>query len=485
MDASFTLLDIDSVDAADDFDLATVLPELAMAIADNELVNALSSSEVDSLGLMDATTSSTVTSSTVTSSTVTSSTVQTALPGGLTLPNLDLSGLLLNSSQTNLDGLDLASLLPSIEAIATFATTFDFNRTSLAVSPATLARSGEFSNLVVFGDSLSDTGNLASLLIAGGLPTTNGIIPAFVNGRFSNGPLWVETFSADRGLTNDRVQNFAIAGATTGRSNIALNQLAQVPGVPLPANLSAGLLDQIDRYTQVSQGIGDPNALYVVWAGANDFLTLPRQSDLFSSFETINQSVQNVVNSIEDLAGLGAKTIAVANIPNLALTPLAKNGGLTSEALTFSLLYNGLLEFQLSGLEKRLAIDVVEVDVFSATQAIVANPQTFGFSDTTNSLLLNNGPTVNPNAFLFWDDLHPTTAGHQSIAGVFKNALQGTAPSQVLETSLGLATASLQQFLATPGLGATLPALLNQGLGFIRDLYPNLLSGQLSPPLGV
>jgi phospholipase/lecithinase/hemolysin len=127
----------------------------------------------------------------------------------------------------------------------------------------------------------------------------------------------------------------------------------------------------------------------------------------------------------------------------------------------------------------------VEVDVFSATQAIVANPQTFGFSDTTNSLLLNNGPTVNPNAFLFWDDLHPTTAGHQSIAGVFKNALQGTAPSQVLETSLGLATASLQQFLATPGLGATLPALLNQGLGFIRDLYPNLLSGQLSPPLGV
>src|SRR6478735_2958703 len=53
---------------------------------------------------------------------------------------------------------------------------------------------GAYSQVVVFGDSLSDTGNVNN--------QTFGISPgsAYYQGRFSNGPLWVEDLATSLGV---------------------------------------------------------------------------------------------------------------------------------------------------------------------------------------------------------------------------------------------------------------------------------------------
>ena len=49
--------------------------------------------------------------------------------------------------------------------------------------------------------------------------------PTYSNGRFSNGPIWVDYLASDLGLTLNLKNNFAFGGATTGTENIGLPSL--------------------------------------------------------------------------------------------------------------------------------------------------------------------------------------------------------------------------------------------------------------------
>src|SRR3954464_8627037 len=76
-----------------------------------------------------------------------------------------------------------------------------------------------FSNLVVFGDSLSDIGNIAQA------PLINTPGPYYWNGRFSNGPVYAESLTTGLGLpalkrsTSSGGNDYAYGGAkTTGTS---------------------------------------------------------------------------------------------------------------------------------------------------------------------------------------------------------------------------------------------------------------------------
>src|SRR5690606_33362232 len=84
----------------------------------------------------------------------------------------------------------------------------------------TSAYAGPFSGLVVFGDSLSDMGNIAQASV--------DIFPGryYYNGRFSNGPVWVESLSVGLGLGELQRStagggDFAYGGAkTTGTGGL-------------------------------------------------------------------------------------------------------------------------------------------------------------------------------------------------------------------------------------------------------------------------
>src|SRR3954451_6013443 len=116
-----------------------------------------------------------------------------------------------------------------------------------------------FDRLYVFGDSLSDVGNVQAVTSGLGplVPPTPG--PYYFNGRFSNGPNFVETLSAGLGLG-------PVLPSVIGGDDYAYGG-ALATGTPPPTILVVqDVDDQVTRYLG-AHPIGSPSALYVVYAG--------------------------------------------------------------------------------------------------------------------------------------------------------------------------------------------------------------------------
>jgi phospholipase/lecithinase/hemolysin len=278
----------------------------------------------------------------------------------------------------------------------------------------------EFSAIYVVGDSLSDTGRLhaRTLELTGG---ALGIPPApyYWNGRSSNGPLWPEYLAPVLDMTYDPLDNFAWAGANTGRIN------AWEPdfGVDLP-----GMLDELDEYVA---GLGrhrkaDKKALYVVFGGSNDFFRLFKTPPDDPAV-VIPEGVVNVVTIVGALQRLGAEHIVVIDLPNIGLTPRAQALGPegAAGATYLSVLFNTLLDNALDGLR----CDVMRVSSFDLLNAIAADPAAYGFTNVTvpGLVALQANPAADTSGFLFWDDIHPTTRTHALIAELIAQAIDDAA----------------------------------------------------------
>ncbi|HSM83104.1 MAG TPA: SGNH/GDSL hydrolase family protein [Nodosilinea sp.] len=279
----------------------------------------------------------------------------------------------------------------------------------IAEPPTTLVPT--LSGLTVFGDSLSDPGNLFGL---------TGFFPPFPydQGRFSNGDLWVD-YLADRLALPEPVQNFAVGGALTGRDN-GLDPLLSLL-TDTETNLP-GLLDQVDSFVnQLGESAADPDQLYVVWAGANDLLNLPSDPAAIPDF--LAASVQNVATAIGSLAQRGADRFLVPNLPNLGLLPRALADGTGAAATALSGVFNTGLALALEALEQdpRTDIDIVSVDLFELTTTVLGAPAEFGFTNVTDPLLGTGGLT--DPGFFWWDAQHPTTQAHGLLAEVFATEL--------------------------------------------------------------
>lgn len=271
---------------------------------------------------------------------------------------------------------------------------------SVVLSPVAAEAVG-FTNLYVFGDSLSDTGNLYQ--------ATSNLIPPppYFNGRLSNGPLWVEYLAPKLNLTYIPQTNFAFAGATTGTSNTIFP-------VILP-----GLQQEVNLFTALNP-VADPIALYILWAGANDYVGGGQQNPAIP--------VSNLSTAIQSLTGIGAKNILVANQPDLGKLPGFIGNPQASAGLTaLSGAHNSFLAQTLSLLSPSLSasgVNLIPLDINALVNDALTNPAKYGFTNTTQSCispppLLNPGviPSVcaNPDEYVFWDDIHPTTAAHAFI----------------------------------------------------------------------
>ena len=350
----------------------------------------------------------------------------------------------------------------------------------IAIDPQNTIGARTYEQIVIFGDSLSDTGNLSKAL--------GGVFPPFpyFQGRFSNGPIWVDQLVPKLGLNSTQVLNFAVGGATTGRLNVG----SLLAGSTLPIKLP-GLLDEVDAFTALNPKGANPKSLYVVFAGGNDFLALPPtlfQGLAMGNLESfiglsgaIVQSVQNIATAVTNLALQGAGTIAIANLPNLGRTPLPIQQGTSLVATAFSIGFNVVLEKTLEQLErslraKSLAVDLVQVDLFSLGESIAKRPQKFGFTNLTDPLIkqLANNPK-NPQGFFSWDNFHPTTQVHTLIADTFARSLSKPTASTVLASSIEPITALFSN-------GATRP-IVQQLLTQAQTLLPTNALKLLGSPV--
>ena len=271
-----------------------------------------------------------------------------------------------------------------------------FARTGLAACAFAVGASGAanaqvYSKLVVFGDSISDNGNV--------FRASGGTVPAspYYMGRFSNGPIWVDDLAAIPGVVGQPTEDLAYGGARTD-TNID----SRLPG--MQAEVGGYLF---------AHPVVDPNALYVLWGGGNDYLngqTDPRVP------------VSNLTQEIGALALHGARTFLVANQPNLGELP--NEIGTPDEAMLNQLTatHNALLAQSLQNLRLTLPSDTFDLlDINSLYSQITSHPAQYGYMDVTHSYLGTNPPnpfSSSANTYLFWDNLHPTAPGHQLIANL-------------------------------------------------------------------
>jgi phospholipase/lecithinase/hemolysin len=283
----------------------------------------------------------------------------------------------------------------------------------LVVITVTSALAGTaFSKLVVFGDSLNDTGNLYQF--------TKGVFPPaamYANGRQSNGPVWVEYLAKRLGLEG-KIANYAVIGALT--KTTALGPLT-VEGESVWSNVWSDTfpgLQGTDVRTQVQDYLGDvngradPAALFILEGGSND---LPRVLDPAVI-------ISNLIESLFALQMAGAKHILVVNLPDAGKTPrviIGEQRGLLPPG--YGTFVSGVCTQLNQGLSFGISqatfpgSTITVADVYAFMNSVVANPAKFGLTQVQMPYLLL-GAGSNPAQWLFWDDLHPTTRGHEIFA---------------------------------------------------------------------
>jgi phospholipase/lecithinase/hemolysin len=238
-----------------------------------------------------------------------------------------------------------------------------------------------FTALYVFGDSLSDTGN------------NPAPAPSYFNGRYSNGPLWVEYLSADLGLTYIPSNNFAISGSTTA------DLASEIADVTASTNLSS--------------------ALFTVLSGGNDFLddAFALGTNEIGWNTAVTAIVSNLTNAVTGLFAAGAREIIVGNLPNMGQTPVfqASPAGYASYVDSKVALCNAMLAAALTNvMQENPGLRIYLLDDNGLLSKVLASPAAFGFTVTTNGALEDPGLTdrsfTGPGAdYVFWDLIHPTT----------------------------------------------------------------------------
>ncbi len=160
--------------------------------------------------------------------------------------------------------------------------------------------------VVVFGDSLSDIGNLYQYMNAQ-IPMS----PPYYQGRFSDGPVWVELVTEDLSKYNPHIhmENYAFGGASV------LQEDDFAPGAYL------SLRSQVDAFIETHALFDNQETLYIILMGANDYIDLDDN-------QVISEHIDNVISEINDqasrLAKRGAKFILIGNLPDLGRSPLAQ-----------------------------------------------------------------------------------------------------------------------------------------------------------------
>lgn len=302
------------------------------------------------------------------------------------------------------------------------------------VSGQALAQYSSIDRVVVFGASLSDTGNsfvwlsdpanqhcgtrlsvppyeaLDDLRVPDG-PYAKG------GHHFTNGATWVEGLARYLALAGNarpafksggfKASNYAVGGARAVAYFCRFN---------LPDQINA----YINDFPQTS-----PRTLVAIEIGGNDV------RDALTAFAAgqdpapyIQNALSGLANGIATLYARGARKFLLTNVADVAKAPAVilldqQFPGIAQAATQLSLLFNqgfaGVVQManSLSGAEARV------LDLYGTLNTIVGDPGAFGFANVTDACVMPNQPPYHckkPDEYVFWDGIHPTKATHAIVA---------------------------------------------------------------------
>jgi phospholipase/lecithinase/hemolysin len=284
---------------------------------------------------------------------------------------------------------------------------------------------GSVSTVYAFGDSLSDAGNI-SLATLGNLPVAG----VYSGGRFSNGNVWVQDLAQNLGLPAPTPSlaggtDYAYGGAETGATAVHAANPSDLPS-------------QLGQFV-ASVPNPSPTALYTVWAGSNDVLDIANSTQTPAQQQaSVQQAANNEVGFIDGLIAHGAKDLVVMGVPDLGKTPYEMARPASDAASsTLAQSYNSDLGAALQQIMATGAASIDYVSSYTLLDTAVANPAAYGFTNVTQPVWNGNLTDSNSgtlaatgaaqNGYLFFDDLHPTAAGHSLLAAAVTQSLTGTA----------------------------------------------------------
>ena len=280
---------------------------------------------------------------------------------------------------------------------------------------------------VVFGDSLSDTGNGYRRFLF------TAPKPPYYAGRYSNGPLWSEYLV--NMFPGAVLEDHAFVAADTGDGSIKkINYQAQIKN-HIKANRDADFSNTLHI-----SFIGNINYLYIVRDGI-------RVTDA-----DVSKTVSQIKTGLELLVDAGAKNLFVLNLPDLGITPWTldnEKAGVTiykEYAHDAIVAHNTALATMVASYSQTLAkthpdVRIEVVDVFGYFNDILAeireNPETQPYIKTrpghlpnltercyTGDFFGNNGTVcAHPEEYVFWDEMHPTTTFDEAIASKVKGIM--------------------------------------------------------------
>jgi outer membrane lipase/esterase len=294
-----------------------------------------------------------------------------------------------------------------------------------------------YSQLVIFGDSLSDSGqfpDIGSPLLGGnptgGLRFTNRTGPTYLG----NNTEYFDAVATQRlasllGLQalpstpilpqvltgNPDGSNYAVGGYRTDQ---ILNSITAVNGSVV--NAGGGTIRTRNGYL-VDVPRVDPDALFYVNGGGNDVLQF-----VVTDQASAAAAAADLVAGVAALQQAGARTIIVSDLPDVGLTPAGFASGFRAAWSNASGLLNAELGSQLSA----LGGNVIRLNFRALLGEVQGDLATYGFDPLVSqtdvcfsgdSCLADptwgiGGLTPDPERLMFNDGVHPTAAVQQISA---------------------------------------------------------------------
>ncbi|OMH83316.1 Thermolabile hemolysin [Zancudomyces culisetae] len=305
--------------------------------------------------------------------------------------------------------------------------------------PAVKANVGN--RLIVFGNSLSDIGNLFTQ------PLTNGV--QWWMGRFSNGPVWNEYLAKWSGST---LINYAYGGATSNNTGIELfdNIKITVPDA----------YKQIGMFNSTFHGLFSKavlsNDIAAIEIGGNDVLDgLSGLSSGAVDLDTYSSSIASSIgSSISRLTDMGYKRILVSNIPDISSSARAFTfpAPLRQQLVTFITAINTKTQVFISQFTQNKGLDLEYIRVLDFFGLVyqLQNPivsAAMGLKNTTSPCSVTNtdgsliSACTDSSKYAFMDDIHPTTKVHALVGAAARSILLDEKFTITTDSVLGLISA--------------------------------------------